>query len=207
MKKILTTIFTIVICFSFYQISAQKCKPDISTVDKIEKKKITAWSGELYQTSSGAVIVGSTTSTMQVTLMIGIEQDSVFLTLFIKKAEGSKQNASFESALKAVKGNEFMFGIKDGEALKFTANDVSNNTKMDNFWGELATTIALGTYIPKSQLPSFIETLSTKIIDAFRVKLDNNLIITQSVKGKNGEKMKNKAICLKNYLQENGLLK
>lgn len=207
MKNFLTAIFVIAICFSFYQSSAQKCKPDVSTVDKIEKKTITAWNGLLYETSSGAVIVGSTTSTMQVTLMIGLEQDSVFLTLFIKKAEGSTQNASFESAMKAAKGNEFMFGIKDGEALKFIANAVSNNTKMDNFWGELATTVVLGAYIPKNQLPSFIETLSTKTIDAFRVKLENDLIITQSVKEKNGEKMKNKAICLKNYLQEKGLLK
>ena len=144
---------------------------------------------------------------MQVTLLIGLEQDSVFITLYLKKAEGSKQNAEFESALKAVKGNEFLFGIKDGEALKFSANSVSNNTKMDNFWGELATTVAMGAYIPIDQVPSFIETLSTKTIDAFRIKLANDLIITQSVKEKNGEKMRNKAICFKNYLKEKGILK
>lgn len=184
---------------------AQKCKPDILTVDKISKKKFTAWTGELYETSSGAVIVGSTTSTLQVTLIIGSEQDANFIQLLVKKSESSKQSAAAEAPLKGSKGNEFMLGFKDGEPLNFSATAVQNNSKIA--MGGLVTMISYGAYIPNEQLPSTIESLTTKTIDAFRIKFDNDVVIEKSVKEKNGEKMKNKASCFESFLKENGQLK
>jgi hypothetical protein len=161
--------------------------------------------GELFETSSGAVIIGGATSTLQVTLIIGSEQDANFIQLLIKKSESSKQNAAAEAQLKGSKGNEFMQGLKDGEPLNFSATAVLNNSKIT--MGDLVTTISYGAYIPNEQLSSTIESLTTKSIDAFRIKFDNDVVIEKSVKEKNGEKMKNKASCFESFLKENGRLK
>lgn len=189
-----------------FSLFAQKCKPDILTVDKITKKKYTAWTSELYETGMGEVIFAGSTATLNVTLIIGTEQDAAFIQLISKKAESSKQNANYNSQLKGSKGNEFMLGLKEGEPLIFSATDVENVSKVGGL-NELVTTISYVAYITNEQLPLVMESISSKTIDAFRIKFDNDVVIEKSVKERVGENMQDKASCFKNYLKDKGLLK
>ena len=89
---------------------AQKCKPDHSKLDKIEKKQVDAWTAELFESSFGARMMNS--SAVYITFSIARIDTSNFVQLQLSKAESSVRNQLFESSLKGAKGNEFFFGIK-----------------------------------------------------------------------------------------------
>lgn len=63
--------------------NAQNCKPDYSKLDKIEKKKIDAWSCELYETSLGASMFS--TSQVYITFAIGRMDNATFVQLTLQK--------------------------------------------------------------------------------------------------------------------------
>ena len=133
--------------------------------------------------------------------------NSNFVQLQLQKQEESAQNQLFESSLKGVKGDEFYFGMKDGDPLKFIATEVTNQTKMNNFSGKIVTTVSLLSEVKNEDLPVLKDALTGKIIDAIRIKLENGVIVEQSVKEKRGNKMMEKAVCFFNFQQENGSLK
>jgi hypothetical protein len=195
----------ILLIFSTSQARAQKCKPDYSKKDKIEKKQIDAWSCELFETSLGASLFK--TSEIRITFSVGRMDTSNFIQLQLQKQEESVQNAIFESTLKGAKGNEFYLGMKDGDPLKFTAEEVTNQTKMNSFLGKLVTTVVLSCEVKAGDLQAMKDALTNKIVDATRIKLENGLIIEQSVKEKKGNRMMEKAICFFNFLQEKGYMK
>ena len=184
---------------------AQKCKPDYSKLDKIEKKQVDAWTAELYETSFGGSMLR--TSQISITFSIGRMDTANFIQLQLQKQEESAQNAAFESSLRGAKGNEFYLGIKDGDPLKFVADEVTNQTKANGFSGKLVTTVVLSSNIKNEDLKALKDALTSKSIDATRIKLQNDVVIDQSVKEKKGEKMMEKAVCFFNFLKEKGYMK
>ena len=185
--------------------SAQKCKPDHSKLDKIEKKQVDAWTAELYESSFGSRMTNS--SAVYITFSIARIDTANFVQLQLSKAESSVRNQLFESSLKGAKGNEFFFGIKDGEPLKFVADEATNQTKAGSLSGTMITTVELASYIKSENLQAVKDALTNKVIDATRIKLENGVVIDQSVKEKKGEKMKEKAVCFFSFLQDKGYMK
>ena len=192
--------------FSSSNVAGQKCKPDYSKLDKIEKKQIDVWSSELYETPlmKAALL---TTSSVSITFSIGRMDTSNGIQITLQKQEESVARAVLESSLKGAKGNEFYFGLKDGEPLKFIASEATNETKASGLSGKLITTVTLSCEIKSEDLQSIKDALTGKLIDAVRVKLENGLIINQNVKEKNGDRAKNKSVCFFNFLQEKGYMK
>lgn len=186
-------------------LSAQNCKPDYSQKDKIENKQVDAWMCELYETSLGGSMLR--TSQVSITFSIGRMENSNFIQLHLQKKEESAQNALFESTLKGAKGDEFYLAIKDSDPLKFVADQATNQTKANSFSRKLVTTVVLSSYISDNDLKAIKDVLTKKLINATRIKLENDLIIDQQVKDKNGKKAMEKATCFFNYLQEKGLMK
>ena len=185
----------------------QKCKPDYSQLDKIEKKQVDVWSAELYETSFGASL--TKTSTVGITFSIGRQDTLNFVHLTLQKQEESVQNALFESSLKAAKGNEFYFGLKDGDPLKFIAVEVSNKTqtKTIGLTAKLITTVTLTSEIKSEDFQKIKDALTGKNIDAIRVKLEGDFVIDQNVKEKKGDKAKEKSVCFFSFLEEKGYVK
>ena len=181
---------------------AQKCKPDDSRMDKIEKKQVDIWSCELYETSFAGSVFNS--SEVSINFSIGRMDNTNFVRVELQKQEESKEKAEFESALKGTKGNEFSFGMKNGDPLKFVAADVTNETKKNSFYNKLVTTVVLSSEIKNEDLLALKDALTTKPIDAVRIKLENDLKIEKKVKDKNGKNMMEKAVCFFNYLHEKG---
>jgi hypothetical protein len=172
--------------------SAQSCKPEYSTQDKISKEQTDVWSQVLYKTSFGGSLMGS--SEVGITGAVGRYGGSNAVNLQIEKKEESKVNATFESQFQAQEGNRFSFGFKSGDPLTFTASDVSNDTKT-GFLRSLVTTVVLSAILADEEIAAMRETLTKKPIDALRVQLAGGVIIDQTVSEKNGQQMMQKFNC------------
>ena len=180
--------------FSTSKTLAQKCKPDYSKLDKIEKKQTNKWEAELYETSFGDKLMK--TSAVRITFSIGRMDTINFIQLQLQKHEESKENAEFESSLIAAKGNEFHLGMKNGDPLKFVADDFTNRSKASGgLKKKFITTVMLGSSIKDENLQAVKDALTYNLIDATRINLENGVIIDQSVKEKHGKENDGKS-CL-----------
>lgn len=145
------------------------------------------------------------TSEVSIIAMVGSYGDVNAITLQIQKQEESKQNATFESALRAAKGNQFYFGLKNGEALTFVANEVSNETKAGGLLvGKLITTVILSASVSAKDLATLRDALTQKQIDAIRIILAGDLRIEKAVNDKNGKKLMEKFGCFYQSLDKKG---
>lgn len=196
-----------IITFTFIPVTsnAQNCKPDYSKMDKIEKQQIDAWQSELFTTSFGKSLVGSS----QIVIFFSIARmgDLNFVQLQLRKDEGSEKKALIESGLRGAKGNEFHFGLKDGPPLKFVATEVTNETKLNSFSNKWVTTVVLSSEVKNEDLQKVKDALTNKPIDATRILLENDLRLEETIKEKNGIKMMQKATCFFDFLAKKGLMK
>ena len=183
---------------------AQRCKPDVSTRDKITKQQIDEWAQGLYQSSVLAAAL-TTTSEVNISGTIGRFGNENHLNVIITKQESNLGRALFESAYKAVKGNEFLLGFKGGDPVKFTADEVRNKTAADMF-GKLITTVILTSHIKDKDLLGLKESLTSNPVDAVRMVLANDLTIEQSVKEKNGRQFQEKLSCFFEFAREKGYI-
>ncbi|HVT84099.1 MAG TPA: hypothetical protein VHD35_02810 [Chitinophagaceae bacterium] len=201
-------LFAIYILFlgHFSTVIAQNCKPDLSQKDKIENKQIDAWVCKLYETPLMAAAL-TRTSSVSITCAIGRMDNSNFIQLQLQKEEESVTNAVLESSLRGAKGDEFYFGMKDGDPLKFIASEATNETKTNGISAKLVTTVTLTSEINSNDLQKIKDAFTGKSVDAVRVKLENGLVINQNIKDKNAKKMMDKANCFFNFLQDKGFMK
>jgi hypothetical protein len=204
MKIIIFATLLLVCVFSFTTVLAQDCKPDSSGKDTISKQQIDQWYQTLYATSFGGSMMG--TSEVSIIAIVGSYGAKNSISLQIQKQEESKQNATFESALRGAKGNQFSFGIKNGEGLSFVATEVSNQTKAGGLLvGKLITTVVLSATISGKDLAALRDALTHKQIDAVRIVLAGDLQIQKTVSDKNGKKMMEKFECFYQSLDKKGI--
>lgn len=188
---------------------AQNCKPDVSTQDQISKEQREVWTQRLFSTS----FMGSLNSSSEVivTGTVGRYGALNAVNIQLQKEEKSLQNAAFESSLRAVKGNQFFFGLKDGPPLSFSATSVSNETKaptsvLAGFSGkQLVTTVVLSAVLSDRDVLALRDALTKKQIDSVRILLAGDVRIDKSVNGGDGEKMRQKFSCFYQALDSKGI--
>lgn len=201
MKILIVATCALMLCFSYSEASAQTCKPDISTQDKISKQQVEYW----VQTVS--------TSEVAITVFIGGRSaiGTQFGMLIQKQEKAATGNANFQSALHAAKGNQFYFGLKNSEPLTFVATDVSNEAKvsgsfMAGFTGKnLVTNVQLWAVVQDKDLAALRDILSHKQIDAVRIVLAGDAHIEKSVSDKDGTRMMEKFGCFYQSLDKKGI--
>jgi len=155
MKMLIVATCALMFCLSSSQAWAQTCKPDISTQDKISKQQVDIWLQTVSRSGVAiTVFVGRRTATgAQVGVVI--EKQEAALTT----------NTDFQSALHAVKGNQFYFGLKNGEPLMFAASGVSNEARvsgsfMAGFTGKgLVTVVQMWAFVENKDLAALREAL------------------------------------------------
>jgi hypothetical protein len=209
MKILMAATCTLMFYFSSSQARAQNCKPDMSVQDKISKEQRNVWLQKLFATS----VLGSLNSSSEVTVVgtIGRYGSTNALNVQLQKEEKSIQNAAFESSLRAVEGNQFFFGFKDGKPLSFTATSVGNETKAPNsvlagFSGkQLVTTVVLSAQLSDVDLGLIKDTLTKNVIDSVRIGLAGGVTIEKSVSAGDGEKMRRKFACFFETMEKQGL--
>lgn len=204
MREIFIAIYVLVCCFSSSQTWAQNCKPDVSAKDNISKQQVDRWYQALFSTGFGSSLMN--TSQMSIIAIVGRYGTVNSISVQIQKQEESKQNATFESEYHAVKGNQFYFGLKNGEPLAFVATEVSNETKAGGLLvGKLVTTVVLSATVPDKDLATLRDALTRKQIDAVRIVLAGDVRIEKAVNDKNGQKMMEKFSCFYQSLDKRGI--
>lgn len=198
--KIMTLLIAVLFAFSPSQTWAQDCKPDVSGKDQISKQQVDYW----FKTVS--------TRGVAITVWVGRSSIGNSVAVQIDKQEAAAtSNTQFQSALRAEKGNQFYFGVKNGEPLKFVATDVQNEAKVSGsflagFSGKnLYTRVVLGAYIQNKDLVALREALTRKQIDAVRISLAGDVVIQASVSDKDGMKLMEKFGCFYQHLDKNGI--
>jgi hypothetical protein len=172
--------------------------------DNISKQQVDRWHQTLFSTGFGSSLMN--TSQVSIIAMVGRYGTANFISIQIQKQEESKQNATFESEYRAEKGNQFYFGLKNGEPLVFEATEVSNETKAGGVLvGKLITTVVLSAVVPDKELATLREALTRKQIDGVRVVLAGNVRIEKAVDDKNGKKMMEKFSCFYQSLDKRGI--
>lgn len=185
-------------------VAAQNCKPDFSGKDKMTKVEVAEWSQNLYQTGFLASAL-LTSSEINITAAIQRKGDSNLMIIVLSKQEENVARAVVESPYRAEKGNEFLFGFKEGGTpLTFVAVDVSNNISADMF-GKLNTRVILTAKIKDEDLRALKDSLAGKQIDVVRVAVANP--IEKSVSDKNGKRLGEKLGCFLSFAEQKGFVK
>jgi hypothetical protein len=200
MKMIMVATCVLMLCFSSSHAWAQNCKPDVSQVDKISKQQQDYW----LQTLS--------TSEVAITVSLRNGPTSSSISVQIDKQEAAAtSNTQFQSPLHAEKGNQFYFGLNNGEPLAFVATSVSNNAKVSGSFmaglsgKNLYTSVVLVANVQDKELALLREALTRKPIDAVRILLAGDVRIDKPVSDKTGNKMMEKFLCFYQALDEKGI--
>jgi hypothetical protein len=200
---ILASVLVVLFLVAPNKVEAQNCKPDYSGQDTISKQQVEQWNQSVFSTGFASSLMS--TSQVSIFVMFGSNGTSNYVAVQIQKQEESKQNATFESALRAAKGNQFYFGIKNAEPTMFTATEVSNSSKAGGLiTGKIITTVVLSATVSNNELAALRESLTHKQIDAVRVVLAGDLRIEKAVNDKTGKKMMEKFGCFYQSLDKKG---
>lgn len=202
MKKIIISLIALILCV--VGLRAQNCKPDYSGTDKITGQTVVNWEQRIYESSFGTRLIS--TSTVYIHLSIGVYGNVHALNMIVKKSEESKTSATFESQFKGAVGNIFFLGTTKGIPLTFKATQVSNETKIDKLLGTgLWTTVVLSAHLTQEQVDKLQKDLENNTINAFRVNLENNVLIEESIKDRLGSKLSDNFNCYFDYLKSNNV--
>jgi hypothetical protein len=200
MKILMVAFCVLTFWFSSSHAWAQDCKPDVSGQDKISKQQVDHW----FKTVS--------TSGVAITVFVGGTSTGSWVTVQIDKQEAAATtNTEFQSPLRAIKGNQFYFGLKNGEPVKFVATSVSNEAKvsgsfMAGFSGKnLYTKVVLSAVVRDKNLAALRDALTRKQIDAVRIVLAGDLVIQASVSDKDGMRLMEKFSCFYQSLDKKGI--
>lgn len=200
MKTIRVATCVLMFCFSSSQAWAQNCKPDASGQDKISKQQVDYW----FETVSRSGVA--------ITVRFGRSSIAKWVAVDIDKQEAAAtSNTEFQSPLRAVKGNQFYFGLKNGEPLTFVATNVSNSAKVSGSFmaglsgKNLYTRVVLSAVVQDKELATLRDALTKKQIDAVRIVLAGDVLIQASVSDKDGKRMMEKFGCFYQYLDKGGV--
>lgn len=182
--------------------SARACKPDVSGQDPITKKHVERWQQVLSSTGimSEALLARDVTFTAYVTR----GGDKNYIMISISKVEENLARAVFESQYHATKGDQLVFGFKNGEPLSFVATEVSNQAKAGTFSGKLNMNVVWAAEVPDNDMAMARATLTTKQVDAIRISQASTQV-DKSVPDKNGRRMMEKFVCFYQYLDQTGI--
>lgn len=193
------------------QARTDDCKPDVSRVDKITKLQQDIWVQKVGGTGFGASLMGSTD--MAVSVTAGRYGSINAVNVEILKEEASAASASFDSSLRAVKGNTFFLGFKEGgEPLTFVATDVANQTAVRNDvldfgTGKVVTSVLLSCVLSDETLAAMRDALTKKPIDAIRVLLVGNIRVEYSLTEKTSKRLMAKFQCFFEAMDKRGLVR
>lgn len=203
MKILMVATCVLMFCLSSSPAWAQNCKPDISTQDKISKQQVDYWT-QIVSTSGVTITV----------FVGGKSATGTQVGVVIQKAEiiSATTSAEFQSALRAAKGNQFYFGLKNGEPLTFVATGVTNEAKfsggvMAGLSGQsiVKINVQLWAIVQDNDLAKLRDALSHRQIDAVRIVLAGDVHIEKSVSDEDGTKMMEKFGCFYQSLDKKGV--
>lgn len=208
MRPVISTVFWVAawILGCPFSVSAQNCKPDVSTQDKISKVNVDVWTQTLSSTSFGKALMSG--AELRIAVAIGRYGPRNAISLYLERDQESESTAAFESAYRGAVGRPFFLGFKNGEPLAFVVSEVNNQASVDS--GVLkvkkrVTTVVMSAYIRDSDLASWRSILTSRAIESVRILLTGDVRIDRSVDEKNGKKAMDKFSCFYQMLDQRGI--
>lgn len=175
--------------------TAQNCRPDLSKLDSISREKIEVWAQDLYTTSFGAAVVG--TSETSVVGTVGRYGTVNVVTIQLQHKEESAEKAAFDARMRGAKGLPILFGFASGEPVKLVVTEVTNAARVQQglFAAKGVTTVILSAAVEDHELLRLKDALTTRPITAVRIMLGGDQMIEKRVNDKNGSRMMAKFGC------------
>lgn len=182
MKKLVLLVLVVMVSLS--QTFAQKCKPEISTVDEFTEEKIEAWGGKL----------GSSRNMFQ-----GVSQN---LNFYVGKMDGKLfaeisvqyQQKGYDASVNSIdipKGSTFMLKTSDGIVSFVVTKSQKIKRKIS---GYLITVVNLTAELSDEQL----EKLSKNNISMYRIEPTETEMMKGKVKEKKAKKLRVQFECFLN---------
>ncbi|HEY6802924.1 MAG TPA: hypothetical protein VI306_05025 [Pyrinomonadaceae bacterium] len=200
MKILMVATCVLMFCLSPSHAWAQNCKPDGSGQDKLSKQQFEYW----FKTVS--------TSGVGITVFVGRSGFANWVNVQLEKQEAAAtSNTEFQSPLRAEKGNQFYFGLKNGGPLTFVSTAVSNDAHVSGsflagFTGKnLYTKVVLSAVIQDKDMATLRDNLTRNQIDAVRIVVAGDAVIQASVSDKDGVKLMEKFGCFYQALDKKGI--
>lgn len=185
---------------------AQKnpCKPDADGVDKVQKTPYKVWGRTVSESNVFSNMIN--TSKWSLYVDFGRYGHENAIRLFFKKKEESVQNATLESKLQGEIGKQYYFAFSgDVKPIEFTVQHTSSETKTDNIWGGLVTTVTMISALTDEHIEQFHDRFSKGDLTDVRLVFAGNITLTcpVGVMTKAKEKTKDKFMCFYDYNANN----
>lgn len=204
MRKTLSLVALVVWWVLSTQLAAQDCKPSVSREDRITKERVDIWSQQLSATSfMGSMATGAE---VNITATVGRYGAANAINLQIQQSNESATNASMTSSYLGAKGQPMQFGFKNGEPLALVVTDVSNAANVQQgLITKAVNTVVLSAVLSDQEMGQLREALTSRQIDAVRIRLAGNQILDKAVSDGNGKKMREKFACFYQTLDKRGI--
>jgi hypothetical protein len=171
---------------------AGDCDPDVAGKDRITKQQVSEWQQVL--TSTG--ILSAALMDNDVTFIASVSRvgDKNVIRVIVQKVEENLARAAFESQFRAARGDEIIFGFKNGGPVTFVTTKAGNAAAAGAFSGKLNMSAVWEADVTDADLAKYRASLTTQVIDAIRITAVSGQI-DRSVPPKNGQRLMQKFGC------------
>ncbi len=203
MKRIVIPTLILLCVMPLSVVASDSCKPDVSGQDTITKKQVAQWQQVL--SSSGFLSAALMDNDVTFTAYVQRGGDKNFVMVSIQKLEENQARAAFESHFHGAKGDQLLFGFKNGEPLTFVVTEVSNQAKVEGLiTAKLNMSVVWAAEVSDADMAAMRDALTTKQVDAIRISQASGQV-DQSVPDKNGKRLMEKFGCFYQALDKRGI--
>jgi hypothetical protein len=171
---------------------AGQCDPDFSGTDRITKERVEQWQQVL--TSTGLLSAALMDNDVTFSILLTRAGSKNLVSVAIQKVEENLARASFETQFRAARGDEVLFGFKNGSPVNLTITKGSNSAKAGSFSGKLNMSAVWEAEVSDTELANIRDALTTRLIDAIRITAASGQI-DRAIPEKNAQRLMQKFGC------------
>lgn len=181
---------------------ARECDPDLTGNDRITKQQVEQWQQVL--TSTGFLSAALMDNDVTFTAFVTRTGDKNTITVVIQKVEENLARAAFETQYRAAKGDEILFGFKNGTPVTLVTTKAGNSAKAGSFSGKLNMSAVWEAELSDADASNYRAALTTKLIDAVRITAASGQI-DRAIPERNAQRLMQKFACFYRKLDYSGV--
>lgn len=195
----LALVLTVIIAPALF---AGDCDPDLHGKDRITKQEVRQWQQVL--TSTGIFSAALLEKDITFTAYVARSGDKNLIGVVVQKVEENLARAAFETQFRASRGDEIIFGFKNGDPVTFVTTKAGNGAQAGTFSGKLNMSASWEAEVSDDVLAAYRDALTTQQIDAIRITAASGQI-DRGVPEKNGQRLLQKFGCFFRSLEGAGV--
>lgn len=183
-------------------IYAADCDADVRGKDRITKQDVLQWQQVL--TASGFLSAALMEKDITFSAYVARAGNKNILGVVVQKVEENLARAAFESQFRAAKGDEILFGFKNGDPITLVTTKAGNSSQAGTFSGKLTLSAMWEAEVSDADLVAYRDALTTRLVDAIRITAASGQI-DRAVPEKNGQRLMQKFGCFFRLLDSSGV--